>query len=574
MKLTSVSISNFKAIKEAELEIADFNVLVGNNGSGKSSVLQALHWALQAVRHPEVKPSADPAKGSTLSERDAIYTPSPDYLDAGQGARYGNSGKVRPQLDLNLGAVMDDGETLTAHMWIAAARNEGISVNAPSKNQVVSTIRDRKREISAYIPGVAGIAASEEKRSKLVVHRSAAAGDANTMLRNVLALLDAEHDGEASLLQKVQAYVSQVVGEVSLRIDFNEDKDTSIKAQFQTEQIKSLDPKRFTPLEFAGTGLLQVLQIFAYLVYFRPRLLLVDEPDAHLHPLAQERLMRVLAGAALEEGAQVILTTHSPSIVRALPPEAKVIWMKDGTVHPEGDTEGRALMGWGLLDRRVLLMTEDSNTGMLRNLLAQWPDLERVTAIWPLDGSSNLPPASAMKGLEKLFGKSIPIVLHRDRDFMMPAESTAFSSPYEENGLRIWLTQYSDVEAYWAHPDVVAAHFNVSRDVAQAVIDRAVESASQNQKGLKERRRKRNDALSKLNRKGDLEHYSDVSVAAETEADGPQFGILGKTITAQIRESAQSKGLVGSGTFGNTVPAASRDRMALDLKAILTEAAK
>lgn len=40
----------------------------------------------------------------------------------------------------------------------------------------------------------------------------------------------------------------------------------------------------------AGTGFLQVAQIFAYLLHFKPKLLLIDEPDSHLHPGTQERL--------------------------------------------------------------------------------------------------------------------------------------------------------------------------------------------------------------------------------------------------------------------------------------------
>lgn len=39
-----------------------------------------------------------------------------------------------------------------------------------------------------------------------------------------------------------------------------------------------------------GTGFLQVAQIFAYLLHFKPKLLLIDEPDSHLHPGTQERL--------------------------------------------------------------------------------------------------------------------------------------------------------------------------------------------------------------------------------------------------------------------------------------------
>jgi predicted ATPase len=53
-------------------------------------------------------------------------------------------------------------------------------------------------------------------------------------------------------------------------------------------------------IEMAGTGFLQVVQIFAYLLYFKPKLLLVDEPDAHLHPSRQQALIRALGEATTD----------------------------------------------------------------------------------------------------------------------------------------------------------------------------------------------------------------------------------------------------------------------------------
>jgi predicted ATP-dependent endonuclease of OLD family len=37
------------------------------------------------------------------------------------------------------------------------------------------------------------------------------------------------------------------------------------------------------------------IQIFAYLLLFEPKVILIDEPDAHLHPDKQERLFEALS---------------------------------------------------------------------------------------------------------------------------------------------------------------------------------------------------------------------------------------------------------------------------------------
>ena len=161
-------------------------------------------------------------------------------------------------MDIEIEAALDDGTRQTIAMWIKSAKNEGISVQVPSRNPLTTLIRSPQREISAYIPGLAGIPLSEEKRSKRIVHRQAAAGDANTVLRNILELLKnrPEKEGGNGLVE-VQELVSEVLGPLTLQVSFDEEKDYKINAAFQTEPMKDEDSKRFKPLELAGIGFLK-----------------------------------------------------------------------------------------------------------------------------------------------------------------------------------------------------------------------------------------------------------------------------------------------------------------------------
>jgi len=571
MKLRQVTIRNFKAIEETSLDLADFNVIVGANGSGKSSVLQALHWMLQSATHRQVRPRKD--GGETISERDALYMPTRQYRNAGHGQEYGN--KVGwPQLDLEMAADCGGDEHLEAKTWLKSGRNEGIKVGLPAENELIQKIRAEKREISAYIPGLAGISLEEEKRAPVIVRRQAAAGDANTVLRNILHLMQQREGGEIDDLKRLQSFVSRVMGDLTLKVEFDENTHTHIVAEFQTAEMQQADPKRFKPLELAGIGFLQVIQIFAYLIYFRPVLLLVDEPDAHLHPSTQEKLINVLAEAAREFDTQVILTTHSPSVVRALPADARVIWMRDGKVDPKGDTTGRQMMGWGLLDKRILLLTEDSDPSYLRRLLSQWPDLERVVAIWPMNGSSKLLDPERSSSLQSLFGNSMKIVLHRDRDFMMPDEAKIFEEAYRNEDVDIWLTRLSDIESYWCDPGVIAAHFCIDHDNAEEWLEAAADMARENNAHLKCLRKKRKDVLQQpplrtLSDQGELEHYSDDAIIGEYNEFGAQHTVLGKTLLKKIREQAQAQENKKSSSFGKSIPEGLASPLAPDLEQVL-----
>lgn len=223
----------------------------------------------------------------------------------------------------------------------------------------------------------------------------------------------------------------------------------------------------------------------------------------------------MLSDAAAKFDSQVVLTTHSPSIVRSLPSESKVVWMKNGGVQATGNTEGRQLMGWGLLDRKIVFMTEDSGTHLLRALIAQWPDLERLVAIWPFHGTGKLPPAETINGLSALLGDDVKFVIHRDRDFMMPVEVAKLSEPYSNRGHLLWVTKYSDIEAYWTRPDVIEHHFGISAQDAQKILDEAVSAANVADAAIIKLRAKRSDALNKINDNGSLPHFGDAEVLAQ-----------------------------------------------------------
>ncbi|TGP47339.1 hypothetical protein EN871_00545 [bacterium M00.F.Ca.ET.228.01.1.1] len=75
---------------------------------------------------------------------------------------------------------------------------------------------------------------------------------------------------------------------------------------------------------FAGSGEVAVTSCVVQVMENRRKgtLLLLDEPEVSLHPGAQERLLAFLAKSARQKQMQVVFSTHSPHMVSALPDEA------------------------------------------------------------------------------------------------------------------------------------------------------------------------------------------------------------------------------------------------------------
>ena len=316
MRLKSVTVENFKAIKKAKVELADVTILVGQNSSGKSSFLQALHWACRCIADPKIQNN----QARSVAVQSLDYFPTIDAKVVGHNAelREGRGEQGEVSVFVSLEALGTDGEYEESVIPIKRGRNDAIQIDLRQKNKLPTKLyrrlSDRDSSFSAYIPGLAGIPASEEKKSRQPVFRSAASGDANSVLRNILLLI--ETSGAESKAE-LEYWVSKVLGPTKLDIKFDEGDHFDIQTLINTEKMGN---DYWSPLELAGTGVLQVIQIFSYLLLFRPSVLLIDEPDAHLHPDRQELLIRAIEEAANEFDTQIILTTHSPHVIRTSSP--------------------------------------------------------------------------------------------------------------------------------------------------------------------------------------------------------------------------------------------------------------
>lgn len=86
---------------------------------------------------------------------------------------------------------------------------------------------------------------------------------------------------------------------------------------------------------FAGSGEVAVTSCVVQVMQVKQRgtLLLLDEPEVSLHPGAQERLLAFLAKSARQKQMQIVFSTHSPHLVSSLPDDAikTFFQLPDGT---------------------------------------------------------------------------------------------------------------------------------------------------------------------------------------------------------------------------------------------------
>lgn len=461
--LTGITVRNFKAAKEAEIPLGNVTILVGPNGSGKSSVLQAIHWAARAASYVLPKNQKEMISFERLD-----YIPSSEPLKSLHNGELKTGAKSKA-VEVFFKHASDTNEQIQTTVRIRAARNKGGITAYMEGGSAVTPYKQRYQFITAYIPGLAGLSEREAILAQPTLRRQASSGDAGGVLRNILYNLstdssdDNEVGGGQARLKALNRLIKRVHPNSSIDVSFDEREDFHISASITDSQNGSV-----RPLETAATGILQVIQIFAYLILFKPRLMLIDEPDAHLHPDKQERLIEALELASKELNTQIVLTTHSPNIVRAASLVSKLVWMRDGVVQADDDDAIRRLLGWGGLDKSVLFFVEDEDDKPLRAVLRQWPSLSTQVSVCRCFGIDNLPRDKFLEGLLVDGELKVKAAIHRDGDFMTDEEAAKWRDSFSTEGVYPWVTAGSDLEGYFCSAKYLAALYDVNEEVSEA----------------------------------------------------------------------------------------------------------
>lgn len=456
MQLSKLRVEMFKRVQTLDIELADVNVLVGANGSGKSSVIQAVHLACCVMRQAD---RVESTRTATVGVEELDYLPTDDYKTLGHGANWGNM-EGTPASKVTLTFKREDGTELDARCTLRSARNAGISISGVVPADLSGFLRNKRKFFSAYIPGISGIPNKEERKSKKVILKACSFGDSNVILRNALYLLKQD---DPNNIVTIERWIASIFGPITIAVEHDDDRDLHISCTVAIQGVTKA-------IELAGTGFLQLIQVFCYVLLFSPGVLLIDEPDIHLHPDIQEKLVGVLGQIAKDRGIKVLMTTHSPFIVRGAPAGTNVCWLQDGAIASNDRTLVEIALGWGAFGKKVIILSEDANPTLLRKLIAQWPEIDRSVALYPGTGYASLATPQQAKELSEALGGKFKIMVHRDRDSMTDAEAAQLQAAYEDAGVSLWLPAESDIEAYFCTPEFIELFLPCPRADADAYL--------------------------------------------------------------------------------------------------------
>jgi len=494
-----------------------------------------------------------------IAESSLRYSPTGEFQNLGNSAPYENRKDGSRGLIEFSGKTSDDADASYKVELYKARNHHNIGVDRGGVYAGFGQyICDPKRLFSVYAPGLSGVPHHEEMQSYASVFRRAAGGDANLVFRNIIRLI---YDRDK--IQELENLLFDIIGPVKLKVDFDPDRDLYVDVKISLNP--DFDDKSFVPIDLCGTGALQVTQILAYVVLFMPKLLLIDEPDSHLHPSRQALLSAAFKRIIQNYDCKIIVSTHSRHLVSSAPDETKVIWLKDGTVESQ-ENSGlvEILLDLGALDQvdangaEIILCTEDKGKKPLERCLSSLGVDEHVKII-SYNGITNVSSAAVIRAMADLFAVSPRVVIHRDRDFLTNEEVASWSKEFENRGMTVFCPGLNDIESYYVLPCHIAAVHRISIDEADEIFNAV--AAKYETELRKKFRDKRQEANKRYWRDGGGPATADLWPDNEPMTEET---MLGKELLPKINEALREK-YVDSKNLLSEV----NERLASDLREVL-----
>lgn len=472
--LRAVRIERFKSIEDVTLPLGRMTVLIGPNNSGKSSLLQAIQFGVSIVQSTFLDGASWGRRdyvSSTLSTQQLVYSPLRDVHALAR------DGTLRQSAETAIGIRFDTDEAST-DIQVSRGKNRNIAVRISGKT-LGESLREVETPYSAISPGLAGIPSYEEYKSPGMVRRAAARGDANNVLRNVLWMLKQDD----SAWQRFCEHLGTVFQDTAVDVHFDPDADETITATILRDGLH-------LPIDSSGTGVLQTIQVLAYVGLYRPRLLILDEPDSHLHPDNQRKLARYLSRVAEADDFQVLLATHSRHLLDEMHAlGADVHWISKGALK-EGDFDvAEALLNLGALDAgdrlragvtSVVVLTEDSKTDALRAILEASGFSDALYQVWSYAGCTAIAAARVLGNFIRSEAPGVRVIVHLDRDYLDGEEVGEREAEILSAGLHPFVTLGTDIESHFLALDHLATVITeLSSDELRIVVDAATKDSEE-----------------------------------------------------------------------------------------------
>lgn len=307
--ITKLKIQNFKCHNDTNLDLCNLNIFSGVNASGKTSIIQSLLLLRQSYLKGVIfdgmelnkplcnigigddalyKLAKDPIMGFGLICDNELYDFQYDVTEHHTASfvdKYVYSDIVNRDSLEKLSLFNTNFQYISASRWGAKSR-------FPLDTYSV----EKLKQIS-----------SENGEGELVGHFIHAYGGETVF----------DYSGineESTLMEQIIYWEGKISSKLTIDVMHSADKQ-SFDITYGFEGVGSNKPLRNLKAENIGFGISYSLSVVTALLSAKPgALIIIENPEAHIHPNGQAQLALLIAKVA-KRGVQVIIETHSDHII-------------------------------------------------------------------------------------------------------------------------------------------------------------------------------------------------------------------------------------------------------------------
>ena len=390
--ITQLTLRNFKSVGNQVYKFTNFDLLVGRNNSGKSTVLQSLAiWQFCIDEFHSTKRRGNTGIQIVLPNFTALPVPEFNLLwkDRTDRAYPTDEAGKKSQKFILIEILLE---------WRVAGdtvHEFGVELRYHSPQTIYAipvggwkAFRDceeaGKLPKIAYVPPFSGLEPAEKWLDKAPIRQQVGKGQPGSVLRNLLLQVwrpsvDVEYLPSKDSTTKnplspsdweaLATVVKRWFAVELIPPQYDSAKDVYIGVEYK-QNGKTFD------LISGGSGFHQTMTLLAFLYGYQPTTILLDEPDAHLHVNLQREILDYFKKKSAEKGVQFLIATHAeefakgvdahqilsllkqipkritstPAILKAMSDVSNedIARLSDAPyiVYVEGETDERILRGW------------------------------------------------------------------------------------------------------------------------------------------------------------------------------------------------------------------------------------
>lgn len=313
--ITRLGIKNFKSHKNTEIGLNKLTVLTGVNGCGKTSVIQAFLLLRQTYQKGRLMDGLDLNKPlcNIGIGNDALY-------------RLATEGElafdISDDTGENFSFVFDaDINSLTDSFLKKKSYSNNISNNRLDK---ISLFNNEFQYISASRWGGRSIFPKETYAAETQKQISLECGQGELIAQYLYKFGNNDvtdyTDGkktDLSLLSQAIWWEQKISSDITLNVEPGKDNN-SFSITYGYNDIGQQKAIQDLKAENVGYGISYTLPVVVALLSAKPgALIIIENPEAHLHPAGQAELARLITMVA-STGVQVVVETHSDHIISGI----------------------------------------------------------------------------------------------------------------------------------------------------------------------------------------------------------------------------------------------------------------